>query len=463
MFQESWPSLRSHTNPQWLRDAKFGIYTHWGIYSVHACGPNTTWYAHHLYKGHPPEVKYHTEHFGPLEKFGYTDFIPLFTAEKFDPDEWADIFHDAGAQFAGPVAEHHDGFSMWQTDLNSLNSFSMGPRRDVVAELAKAYRARQMKYMVALHHAENYWYFQNVPGTDSVDPRFEEMFNKEKIWSKKKFYDIWLAKNLELIERFSPDMMWFDFGLAAVPDAYKLKFLSAYYNHALEQGKEVAINYKNRDMIVGSGIIDLELGRFIDTVNNEWITDSTIDDGQAWGYMHNATYKTASELVHYLVDNVSKNGYLLLNVGPRADGTIPDEARATLAGIGRWLRVNGEAIYATSPWHVAQEGPTVMKTEGMFSESEKMSYTHEDIRYTCKDRTIYATILARPAREACLKNVVKHVMPGEIERIQLLGQEQDLAFHVDGDTLCVAMPTYFTEQSAYVLKICRHDIFQPSN
>jgi alpha-L-fucosidase len=211
-------------------------------------------------------------------------------------------------------------------------------------------------------------------------------------------------------------------------------------------------------MIVGSGIIDLELGRFIDTVNNEWITDSTVDDGQAWGYMHNASYKSAPELIHYLVDNVSKNGYLLLNVGPRADGTIPEEARETLAGIGRWLRVNGEAIYGTSPWHVAQEGPTVMKTEGMFSESEKMIYTPEDIRYTCKKQDVYATILARPCSEAVLKNVVKHLMPGEIERIRLLGHDQDLAYRLDGDALIVAMPTEFATEPAYVLKVSRRDI-----
>ena len=459
MFTESWNSLTTHANPQWLRDAKFGIYTHWGIYSVHARGPNTTWYAHHLYKGHPPEVKYHTEHFGPLEKFGYTDFIPLFTAEKFDPDEWAEIFHDAGAKFAGPVAEHHDGFSMWRTSLNTLNSYEMGPKRDVVAELAKSYRAKDMKYMVALHHAENYWYFQNVPNTDSMNPQYEEMFNKEKIWPKKKFYDIWLAKNVELIDRFSPDMMWFDFGLAAVPDAYKRKFLSYYYNRALEANKEVAINYKNRDMIVGSGVIDLELGRFMDIMYHEWITDSTVDDGQAWGYMHNATYKSAGDLIHYLVDNVSKNGYLLLNVGPRADGTIPEEAMKTLAGIGKWLRLNGEAIYQTTPWYAAQEGPTLMKTEGMFSESEKLTYTHEDIRYTAKDNVVYATILARPSREAVLKNVARHLVEGEIESIRLLGFDKNLAYRVDGNEIRISMPDTIPGEHAYVLKIARKPAF----
>ena len=160
-YKPTWNSLKNWHTPRWLREGKFGIYTHWGVYSVPAQGPNATWYANHLYwNADGPERKYHEATFGPLEKFGYKDFIPMFTGEKFNADEWADLFQKAGARFAGPVAEHHDGFSMWDTRYSEWNAARMGPKRDVVGELAKAIRKRNMKFVAAFHHAENWLYYQ---------------------------------------------------------------------------------------------------------------------------------------------------------------------------------------------------------------------------------------------------------------------------------------------------------------
>jgi alpha-L-fucosidase len=156
LYTPDWESLRTHRTPKWLQDDKFGIYTHWGIYSVPACGPNGTWYAHQMYRsggGKGDQAGYHEKTYGPASEFGYKDFIPMFTAEKFDADEWAEVIKSSGARFAGPVAEHHDGFSMWDSNVNEWNSARMGPKRDITRELEKAYRAQGMRFMVALHHA----------------------------------------------------------------------------------------------------------------------------------------------------------------------------------------------------------------------------------------------------------------------------------------------------------------------
>src|SRR6056297_410116 len=156
-YEAHWKSIRTHALPEWFRDGKFGIYTHWGLYSVPGRGPNGTWYPYNMYRPGTPQHEYHTKTYGRPEEFGYKDFIPMFTAERFDADEWAETFAGAGAAFAGPVAEHHDGFSMWDSAVNEWNAARMGPSLDVTGLLAEAIRKQDMRFMVALHHAENWW------------------------------------------------------------------------------------------------------------------------------------------------------------------------------------------------------------------------------------------------------------------------------------------------------------------
>jgi len=442
--------------PDWLQEAKFGIYTHWGVYSVHACGPNTTWYSHHLYRGGEKEKAHFESHFGPFGvSNGYSDLIPRFTAEKFDADEWAEIFADSGARFAGPVAIHHDGFAMWNTRTTPFNSVAMGPKRDVVGELERAIRSKGMRFLTAFHHAENYWFLETPEGTDACRPENEYMFAKKGKWPYERFCKLWLEQCDEVFDQYHPDLIYFDFGVKEIPDAWKRVMAEHYLRMSKINGIDPALCYKNHDLIPGSGLIDLELGRFNDLRYHEWITDTTVDDGEAWGYMEGAGYKTGAQLVQYLVDNVSKNGYLLLNVGPRADGTIPEEARQALREIGDWLQVNGEAIYGSHPWYAFGEGPTEMKTAGMFSESEKMQYTAQDIRYTAKDNCVYATVFARPSREIILHEVAIQMAEGEIEQVTLLGHDKPLAFRRDGNELTVEFPTDAAVQAAYVLRIQR--------
>lgn len=412
-FQPDWRSLRRVQTPQWLQDGKFGIYTHWGPYAVHAYGSNTTWYSFALYLEPNGEARQHFEEtFGELTpKYGYKDLIPLFTADKFDADEWADLFQKAGARYAGPVAEHHDGFAMWDTKWSEWNAANMGPKRDVVGELEEAIKKRGMKYVTAFHHAANWFFFPVADKRyDTGNPDNAGLYGQYHLPGEKRnqeFLDEWYGKIIEVIDNYSPDFIWFDFALDEIPEGYVKDFLAYYYNHAAQADKEVVVTYKGHDIVPGTGVRDLELGQEPNLTYNEWITDNSVDDRGAWGYANDLIFKTPNRLIDNLVDRVSKNGYLLLNVGPKPDGTIPEGAKEVLLAMGAWLDVNGEAIYETTPWMVAGEGPTNLgenPSDIGFNESD-IVYTAEDIRFTVKGDNLYATFLDWPGQQAVIKSL----------------------------------------------------------
>ncbi|MBZ0291733.1 MAG: alpha-L-fucosidase [Anaerolineae bacterium] len=476
-YEPIWRSLRMHQTPQWFRDAKFGIYTHWGIYSVPAAGPNVSWYPHNMYREGTPQYDYHVRNFGHPSKFGYKDFIPMFTADKFDPDQWAELFKKAGARFAGPVAEHHDGFPMWDTAYGDWNAAKMGPRRDVVGELERAIRAQDMKFMVAMHHAENWWFYPHwIKEFDTADSRYAGLYGElhnldlsvnaggtshEDEWAaqdkpSKAFLDRWRSRLVEVVDKYTPDYIWFDFGLKFIQEQYKQDFLAYYYNKEQAWGREVVVSYKWDNLPPGTAVVDIELGKMADQTYYEWITDTTVDDGSAWGYMKGTPYKSVTELVQYLVDNVSKNGYMLLNVGPKPNGELPEEAVAILEGIGAWLNVNGEAIYDTVPWHQYGEGPTQMKAEGAFSDTqEKIKYTGEDFRFTVKDAVLYAISLGWPAKHFTIKSL-KDVYPGQIQSVRIVGSEQELAWQLTDEGLAIERPDDRPCEHAFAFKITQN-------
>jgi alpha-L-fucosidase len=463
-FEASWNSLRNIAVPQWLRDGKFGIYTHWGIYSVPAYGKNGTWYAHNMYtKPNSDEAKHQIATYGPLDKFGYKDFIPMFTGSHFDADEWAELFKNAGARFAGPVAEHHDGFAMWNTKYSQWNAAKMGPKRDVVGELEKAIKKQDMKFLTALHHAEHWFYFPTWDKRYDVgDPRYAGLYGEShapEALPDKKFLDVWKGKLIEIVDNYGPDVIWFDFGLKLIQQSYKQEFLAYYFNHAATKAKEVTVTYKWHDLTPGVGINDLELGQELNMTYAEWITDTTIDAGSAWGYVKAIGFKSVNELVTGLVDRVSKNGFLLLNVGPKPDGTIPEPAKERLRGIGDWLRVNGEAIYGTSPWLIAAEGPTKLTKSGAFNEDNALQYTPQDIRFTCKNEYLYATVLAWPGDRASITSLVPSgqdwagLYPSEIESIVMLGSDEPIKWEFTEKALVLTTPKAKPCQDAFVYRI----------
>ena len=417
-----------------------------------------------------PERKHHEATYGPLEKFGYKDFIPMFTGEKFNADEWADLFQKAGARFAGPVAEHHDGFSMWDTKYSEWNAAKMGPKKDIVGLLSKAIKKRDMKFVTAFHHAENWFYFANWnKGYDNSDPRYSGLYgpiHEQAALPNKEFLDRWEGKMKEVIEKYGPDFVWFDFGLQLVPDWYKQDFLAYYYNWAAAQKKEVVVTYKGHHLPPGTGLLDLELGQEAALTYYEWITDSTVDDGSGWGYVKGLGFRSVDHLVDNLVDRVSKNGYLLLNVGPKPDGTIPEEAKERLLGMGQWLKVNGEAIYGTTPWEIAAEGPSQMpppRTTGNrgFNDRNVPVYTGQDIRFTVKDNILYATALDWPGEKVLIKSFAPSgrswggLYPSEIVSITMLGDGKPLKWDMTKEGLVVETPKTKPCDYAFVFKIVR--------
>ena len=465
-FEPTWNSLSQYAMPEWLRDAKFGIYTHWGIYSVPAYGSNGTWYGNNIYNPKCPHFRHHAETYGDQKEFGYKDFIPQFTAEKFDADEWAQLFKDAGAKFAGPVAIHHDNFAMWDSVVNPWNSKAMGPKRDVTGELEKAIKGQGMKYITTFHHAYNWWFFPKSEDFDTVDPAAEVLYSRaktDKDLPDAEYLRVWYEQIIEVIDKYDPDMLWFDFGLGRIPERYRKHFLAYYYNRAHETGKEVTVAYKamndeGYNLSALTGIYDLEVGKMNELTPNTWLSDTCVDAGPqgCWSHVNNIGYKSSERLIHNLIDRTSKNGYLLLNVGPRADGTIPQPAQDCLRDIGKWLEINGEAIFGTVPWLHYGEGPT--KTEGgsHFNENNEARFTCHDVRYTCKDDAVYVTSLGRPGQVLSCPKMAKceQLHPQDILKIEMLGDDgSPLEWAIDVDGLHITVPDVVPSTVAVSFKI----------
>lgn len=471
-FDATWESLSRHQMPKWLMDAKFGIYTHWGPYSVPAYGSNGTWYGHKMYKQDTPEYRHHLKTYGDSREFGYKAFIPMLTAENFDAEEWAQLFADAGAKFAGPVAIHHDNFAMWGSKVNSWNSVAMGPKRDITGELAQAMRSQGMKFIATLHHSANWGFFPKDEAFDTVDPAASGLYSRRSSPGEpfdEQFLSDWYAQILEVIDGYSPDMLWFDFGLGRIPEKYRKHVLAYYYNWAAERGKEVTVAFKafgrgGYNLSALTGLYDLEVGKMNELTPFTWLSDTCVDAGPngCWSHVRGIGYKSPERLIHNLVDRVSKNGYLLLNVGPRADGTIPEPAQACLREIGKWLRINGEAIYGTVPWLQYGEGPTAVDGGSHFNEDNEPRFTCHDLRYTTKGDAVYITCLGRPGEVVTCPSLGKQnfLREQDIESIAMLGADHErLHWWLDEDGLNIEVPAVVPSDIAVSFKVATRTTF----
>lgn len=472
-FEPTWESLKQYRVPAWFEDAKFGIFIHWGPYAAPAFG--SEWYPRRMYQkyrtnsegkvtgGEEPVFQHHLERWGPQSKFGYKDFIPMFQAERWDPEQWADLFHQAGARYVVPVAEHHDGFAMYASSLTKWNAAQMGPRRDALGELAKAVRKRGMKLGASSHYAFNWRYYTFGEDYDTNDPNNSGLYGKPHPVGEpasKEFLDLWFGRTVEIIDKYQPDVMWFDFCMNFPEfEPYRRKVGAHYYNQARAWGREVALNYKNvRDgrFPEGTAVLDIERGKLDKIRDMVWQTDTSVSK-KSWGYIENDEFKTTDSLVDDLVDIVSKNGVLLLNVGPKADGTIPDQAQKILLEIGRWLKVNGEAIYGTRPWKVFGEGPTQV-AQGHMSEARNQPFTFRDIRFTTKGQTLYAIALDWPGEKLTIQSLASSskLESRNISSVHLLGVSQPLPWKRGVDGLIIELPKTRPCDYACVFKIAFH-------
>jgi alpha-L-fucosidase len=443
--------------PDWYRDGKFGIFIHWGVYSVPAFG--NEWYPRNMYVQGSPEFAHHVATYGPQSRFGYKDFIPRFTAERFDPVGWANLFQQAGARFVVPVAEHHDGFAMYDSAFSEWTATKRGPKRDIVGELEQAVRARGMVFGVSSHRAEHWWFMDEGRKFDSDvnDPRYQDFYGPAEPRDSQPspaYLDNWLARCLELVDTYRPRLFWFDWWIEQPWfEPYLRRFAAHYYNRGQEWGQGVAINYKHHAFPDGTAVLDVERGQLTDIRPDFWQTDTSVAK-TSWGYVENHDYKTATSIVHDLCDIVSKNGALLLNVGPRPDGTIPEPEVAILREIGDWLAVNGEAIYGTRPWKVFGEGPTEV-VGGSFNDTKRSAFTSADVRFTAKRDVVYAIVLGAPRGEVTIQSFSSNLRlyNRRVDRVRLLGSNESLAFQRDAAGLRVSLPPEFPSAHAVGLAI----------
>ncbi len=453
-YEANWESLKQYTVPEWFKDAKLGVFIHWGVYAVP--GFSSEWYPRNMYRSDHEAYAHHRETWGPQSEFGYRDFVPMFKAGNWDPTAWVSLFKEAGAKYVVPVAEHHDGFPMYATEHTDWNAANMGPRRDVVAELETATRSAGLKFGVSSHRAFNWRYYTFADDYDTTNPANAGLYGPshgEEEPASPEFLADWFGRTKELIDKFRPDLLWFDFGWHREEFApYRPQVTAYYYNCASEWGREVVLNYK-AEFPDGVAVLDIERGKLDDIRDEYWQTDTSVSY-RSWCYIEDDEFKTVTAVVHDLIDIVSKNGNLLLNVGPRADGAIPYEATAVLRGLGDWLRVNGEAIYGTRPWRVYGEGSAKVIVAPL-RERENEPLSAKDIRFTANGNCLYAIFPRWPGREALVTSLAEgsDLLSSRIERVTMLGFSDPLEWRQDDAGLHVELPTSKPCDHAYTLKI----------
>ncbi|MFC0541697.1 alpha-L-fucosidase [Kutzneria chonburiensis] len=476
-YQPTWPSVDGHPPaPEWFQDAKFGIYWHWGAFTTPEFG--SEWYGRNMYSPGSAENAHHKAIYGDPRVWGYDRFIdggadlagnhvqfaPELVSQggQFDPEDWARTIKASGARFAGPVAEHHDGYSMWDSKVNEWNSVDRGPGLNLLDLFAEAVRGQGLKLLVAMHHAFNYNGFYDFAPPQS-DPSLRKLYGQLPRADEDQ---LWLAKLKEVVDRARPDVLWQDFSLdapgycfnsgpCAVGEQQRLEFLAYYYNRAQEWGREVVATYKVFDhgFTTAGEVADYERGGPADIVTPYWLTDDAISSS-SWSYTQGIGYYSSTQMIHGLIDRVSKGGTMLLNISPTLEGTIPAEQRAVLADFGAYLGRVGESIYSTRSWDVYGEGPT--KMGGGSFVAPKVG-TATDFRFTRDKarRVLYATVLAWPGATADVTTLSsRRIDLSTLKCVELLGTQGSLTYTQDHRALHVTLPPAKPfESQAYVLKL----------
>jgi alpha-L-fucosidase len=501
VFEPTWQSLSANYQaPQWFADAKLGIWAHWGLQCVPEAGD---WYARSMYQQEQGKYREHCKHFGHPSEFGMMDFIPMWKAEKFDPEALVKLYKEVGARYFVCMANHHDNFDNYNSKYQPWNSVNMGPKRDIVGEFEKAARHNGLRFGVSNHSAHAWHWFQTAYGYDATgekagvrydaytrtkedgkgkwwegyDPQqFYGGYNivipsgftsvdsmaawhqaNDRPWSERipemnpQFAKNWFLRCKQLIDDYHPDLLYFDDELDLPMEHYGLEIAAHMYNQnmRLNGGRnEAVINSKRLTEEQQKGVVmDCERGAFADISPRPWQTCMCIG---SWHYnrglYEKGGYKTAERIVKTFVDIVSKNGNLLLNIPVRGDGSIDEKERAFLADFKAWLDVNGEGIFGSRPWKIYGEGVVKTANSGSFKDNEKLqeSLSEKDIRFTQKNGTIYTFVLGFPTTDTIIIKALGRKsaqMNGKkIKKVRMLGCDRKIVWRQANDALYITMP-----------------------
>ena len=465
-FQPTMESLAKYRCPDWFRDAKLGIWAVWGVCSVPMQGD---WYSRNLYIQGGPQYDYHVVHYGHPSKFGYKDLIPLWKAEKWDPDRLMDLYKKAGARYFFSLAVFCDNTDYWDSKYHKYNSVNMGPHRDIVGEWARAARQRGLRFGVSEHLGDWGSWMDTSKGADKTGPLAGVPYDGNDpayagLYATKPDPEDWLRRMTDLVDHYHPDLFYTD-GYLPYPDQVGRRFLAHYYSQSAQahRGQVEAVYNCKQDTrsVLAKGaqdvwVQDLERGVMGEVHESPWQTDTCVGD---WHYreslLQTHTYRTPTMVIQMLADIVSKNGNLLLNFPPRPDGTLDDDELKILSEMAAWMPINGEAIFGTRPWKVYGEGPSKAQS-GMFNEGG-LRYTGEDIRFTTKGKTLYAISLGWPDSGRLQVRSLASVA-GKVESVSLLGSTEKLHWAQRDEGLIVRLPQRKPCSHAYVLKIAGHDL-----
>jgi len=460
------PTLQSLTNyhcPDWFRNAKFGIWAHWGPQAVPMAGD---WYARNMYIQGQRQYEHHLTNYGHPSVHGYKDIIPLWKAEKWDPEKLMELYKKAGARYFVSMGVHHDNFDLWNSTYHKWNAVNMGPKRDVVGEWQKAAKKLGLKFGVSEHLGASFTWFQPSHGSDKTgpkagvpydganptyydlyhppaDPDDKDWYSKNPQWQRE-----WFMRIKDLVDKYHPDLLYTD-GAVPFHNEVGLSLIAHLYNSDLNRNHGVnQVVYTCKQQSEGRWVEDLERGVMGKINPFPWQTDTSIGD---WYYNKNWKFRPVSWVIHMLIDIVSKNGNLLLNVVQRPDGSLDPEVEQMLLEMADWIKINGEGIYDTRPWEIYGEGKT-KAAGGHFRED--FNYSAADIRFTVKGKTLYAFALGWPQDgKVIIKSLAKTNDLNKISSIKLLGHQSKLNWKQTESGLEIITPSKLPSKYAICFKI----------